>query len=430
MNLRDVAEKKMTLLFVCIADEIVQAALSEAREQQWSVAQAVFEIFISAHRRPHLPETLRSGDGCIAFVNFDLDPERAKAAAQYLQQLFHNRIVIIAVSSRMDTADMLAAMQAGCSEFLTAPLQEHAMQAALTRAGEALMQRASAPAKHGSVLALLGAKGGVGTTTLGVHLATYLVQNSKQKVLLIDSKAQFGHVCIYLGTDGSGYHFQEVVSNVDRLDSVLLEALMGHHSSGLDLLSSPDLGQTARPMHPDDVALTLEFLRSEYDFIIVDCNDSADAITRAIIAAASQVYLVATPDITAIRDLSRHVDDLSRMDTSCQIQVVINRYSSQFAVNIQEIEKAIRMPVSFSVPNNYIELVRSANIGEPVSVEGKSGFTTELLKWAHSLVGTVAVQPTVTYSGSAPKRVWRSLRKVLPSVATAPFGMSATGKRA
>lgn len=430
MPLSHVVETKMTLLFVCISDEIVEAVLNEAHEQQWSVAQALFEMYISARRRPHMPEALRSGDGCIAFINFDLDPEQAKAAAQYLEQVFHNRIVIMAVSSTMDTAGMLAAMQAGCSEFLTVPLQEDVVQAAFIRAGESLVQRAAMPAKHGSVLALLGAKGGVGTTTLGVHLAIYLVQNSKQKVLLIDSKAQFGHVCIYLGTDGSACHFQEVVGNINRLDSELLQAFVGHHSSGLDLLSSPDLGQTARLMHPDDVALTLEFLRSEYDFIIVDCNDSADEITRAIIASASQVYLVATPDITAIRDLSRHVDDLSRMDTSCPIQVVINRFSSQFAVNLQEIEKAIRMPVSFSVPNNYIELVRSANIGEPVSVEGKSGFTAELLKWAHSLVGTVATQPTVTYAASAPKRVWQSVRRYLPGIAPASLAMSSAGKRA
>lgn len=430
MTSNNVPETRMTLLFVCISDEVVQTALDAAIEQQWAVSQALFEIYISTRRRPHLPETLRTGDGCIALINFDDDPDEATAAAHYLQQVFNNRIVMMAVSLKTDTAGMLAAMQAGCSEFLTSPVQEHTLQAAFTRAGHSLVHRAAAPTKNGSVLALLGAKGGVGTTTLGVHLAVYLVQNNKQKVLLIDSKAQFGHVCIYLGTDGSGYHFQEVVSNVNRLDSELLKAFVGHHSSGLDLLSSPDLGQTARSMHPDDVALTLEFLRGEYDFIIVDCNDSADDITRAVLASASQVYLVATPDITAIRDLSRHVDDLSRMETSSKTQVVINRYSSQFAVNIQEIEKAIRMPVSFSVPNNYIELVRSANLGEPVSVEGKSGFVAELLKWAHSLIGTVAVQPAIPYAGSATKRAWQSVVKFLPGCTPAAFAMNSTGKRA
>ena len=423
-------EIKMTLVFVCASDDLIQAAKEAAEEQRWITEQAIFDIYISARRRPHLPDTLRSGDGCIALIDFDTDPEQAGAAASYLQQVFSQRIVVVAVCAKTDMSVMLGAMRAGCTEFLTSPVTPTAMHGAFVRAEQSLVSRIAAPSAGGSVLALLGAKGGVGTTTLGVHLATYLVQNSRKKVLLIDSKAQFGHVCIYLGIDGSGCHLQEVVSNVNRLDSELLKAFVGHHTSGLDLLSSPDLGQSARAMHPDDVVMALDFLRTEYDFVIVDCDDSSSEVTRAVIAAASQVYLVATPDITAIRDLSRHVDDLSRMENSSQIQVVINRYSSQFAVSLEEIEKAIRMPVRFSVPNNYIELVKSANLGEPVSAETKSGFTEELLKWAGSLVGSVTTNPLAARTGSPTKRLWHSVKSFLPGINLTLSQTNSTAKRA
>lgn len=412
----DAQEANMTLLFVCVPEGVVAAALEAADQLRWSVTRAVFDVYISARRRPHLPDVLRSSDGCIAMIEFDADPEQAAAAAYYLQQVFKDRIVIAAVSATTDIPSMLAAMRGGCTEFLTSPLQPAVVHSAFRRAEKHLAGRNSISHAAGSILTLLGAKGGVGTTTVGVHLAIYLAQSNKKKVLLIDSKAQFGHVCIYLGMDGGECHFQEVVSNVNRLDSELLKAFVGHHASGLDLLSSPDLGQSARQMHPDDVASTMEYLRSEYDFVIVDCDDPADEVTRAIIASSSQLYLVATPDITAIRDLSRHVDDLSRMESSPQIQVVINRYSSQFAVSLEEIEKAIRMPVSFSIPNNYIELVRSANLGEPVSLEGRSGFTTEILKWAQSLVGAGASQPVKTHADSATKSMWHSFQSLIPRV--------------
>lgn len=426
----EATQRRMTLIFVCVSSESIQSALDAADDHGWTVTRATFEGYISARRRPHMPDALRSGDGCVALIDFDADPEQAAAASRYLQQVFSDRISIIALSVRTDPQSMLLAMRAGCTEFLAPPLHGELMRHAFQRATDALSARNAAPRVAGSVLALLGAKGGVGTTTLGVHLAIYLVQHCKKRVLLIDSKAQFGHVCIYLGLDGSGCHLQEVVSNINRMDSELLRAFVGHHATGLDLLSSPDLGQNSRQMHPDDVIATLDFLRGEYDFVIVDCADSGDEITQAVVAASSQVYLVATPDITAIRDLSRHVDDLSRLDSASNIQVVINRYSSQFAVNLQEIEKAIRMPVSFSVPNNYIELVRSANLGEPVGIDSKSGFTVELLKWAHSLVGTVIQQPAVTYAISTQRSLWRSVKNLLPG-ATLPQPMaSPTGKRA
>lgn len=413
----------VTLLFVCVPQETIQAALEAAADCNWAANTATFEAYMSSRRRPHFPDALKGGDGCVALIDFDANPDQAAAAATYLQQVFQNRLVVMALSGQTDPVFMLTAMRAGCTELIASPVQAQSLQKAFVRVEQHFAKRDLMPHADGSILALLGAKGGVGTTTLGVHLATYLVQNNHKRVLLIDSRAQFGHVCIYLGTDGSAFHFQEVVSNVNRLDSELLKSFVGRHASGLDLLSSPDVGQVARSMDAEDVTATLEFLRGEYDFVLVDCNDSADEISRAVISASSQVYLVATPDITAIRDLSRHVDDLIRMGDAANIQVVINRYSSQFAVSLEDIEKAIRMPVSFNIPNNYVELVRSANLGVPVAGDGKSGFTVELLKWAQSLVGAVAQEPSTTYAVPTPPRLWKSLKTfasaIVPSAPTA-----------
>ncbi len=417
----------VTLLSVCVDEAVIQAALRCTEDRDWTVIQAAFDGYISSKRRPHLPDILRAGDGCIALINFEADPEQAAAAASYLHQAFTGRIVVVAISQESNPSSLLLAMHAGCMEFLAAPT-EHAFQECFSRVEQHFAERTTTVTTTGSTLALLGAKGGVGTTTLGVHLATYLVQNNNKKVLLIDSKAQFGHTCIYLGMDGSNCHFQEVVGNVNRLDSDLLRALVATHVSGLHVLSSPDVGQVARPMHPEDVTATLDFLRSEYDFVLVDCADTTDEITRAVIAASSQVYVVATPEITAIRDLSRYVDDLSHMDDSSKVRVVINRYSSQFAVSLEEIEKAIRLPVTFNIPNNYIELVRSANLGVPVSADGKSGFTAELTKWAHSLVGTVASEPTVEQVKPSFARIWPALKRLLSNAAS--FSAVPAGKRA
>ena len=92
--------------------------------------------------------------------------------------------------------------------------------------------------------------------------------------------------------------------------------------------------------------------------------------------------MVATPEISAIRDLSRSVDDLVNLpDTRDKVRVVLNRYSSQLAIGLDKVEKAIRMPVHSCISNNYVELVRSANLGEPVGVESKSAFSLEMQRW-------------------------------------------------
>ena len=87
-----------------------------------------------------------------------------------------------------------------------------------------------------------------------------------------------------------------------------------------------------------------------------ELDDTNLAVHRCLLP----IYLVATPEIGAIRDLSRYVDDLMQIEcTTEKMQVVINRFSSRYAVNIEQIEKAISLPVAIRLPNSYAELVRS-----------------------------------------------------------------------
>ena len=142
---------------------------------------------------------------------------------------------------------------------------------------------------------------------------------------------------------------------------------------------------------PDSISQTLDFLRSEYDYVIVDCCTSLDESNLAVVDASTHIYLVSTPEIGAIRDLSRYVDNLSQNDHNIdKIKVVINRFSAQHAVNIEQIEKAIRLPVAVKLPNTYAELARSSILGEPINPKQKTEFSAPLLKWTSSLAGSVA----------------------------------------
>ena len=141
------------------------------------------------------------------------------------------------------------------------------------------------PRNSGKILSFFGAKGGVGTTTLAVHLAMFLVRGFGKKVLLIDNHAQLGHVALYLGMDGSHHHFNDLVQNVSRLDQDLLRGFIATHPSGLEVLSSPDVYGGVWKADTDSVERTLEFLSTLYDFVLLDCEASFEDINLAIIAS-------------------------------------------------------------------------------------------------------------------------------------------------
>jgi pilus assembly protein CpaE len=292
-------------------------------------------------------------------------------------------------------------MRAGCNDFIGGEFSEPAFLETLNRLNQQWSAKAALHSVHGSVFTFFGAKGGVGTTTLAVHIAMYLVQCHKKKTLLIDNHPQLGHVCIYLGIDGSRYNFHELVQNLNRLDSELLRGYIATHSSGLEVLSSPDTCEGRKATDPESMAQTLDFLRGEYDYVIVDCPTSLDETNLAVIEASNQVFIVATPEIGSVRDLSRHVDVLSQNPQNAdKVKVVINRFSAQHAVSLEQIEKAIRLPIAFKLPNSYAEVVRSGILGEPISPKSKSEFTTQLVKWVSTLGGPVVIEE----DAAAPKK--------------------------
>jgi pilus assembly protein CpaE len=367
----------------------------------WTLVPLDFENYFSTARLPPLTQRAIQAQACVAVVDFDKDPELALQTAEYLRQSFYHKIAILALSSTIDPDLLLRAMRAGYSEFLAKPFASDEFTDALGRLDHRWSATIGRPQNSGKVLSFFGAKGGVGTTTLAVHLAMFLVRGFAKRVLLIDNHPQLGHIALYLGMDGSNHHFYDLVQNVSRLDQELLRGFIATHSSGLDVLSSPDIYGGVWKTDTESVERTLEFLGTQYDFVVLDCEASFEDINLAVIALSNQIYLIATPEIGAIRDLSRYVDGLIQNEQATKkLQVVINRYSSHEAVTIEQIEKAVHLPIAFKIPNNYSQLVQSINIGEPVPSDSKSDFSQQMTKWAASLVGTTGL----TAQGPAKKR--------------------------
>lgn len=381
----------VAIVTVCVDAETTEAIISALEGTLWAVTAANFEAYISSVRRPYFGPQIGAAKNVIAVVDYDADPDQAVETTKYLQTMFAGKVTVMALAESRDPDLLLLAMRGGCTEFLHKPFNPEDLNHTLTRLEHHWLETAAPTLSTGSILTFLGSKGGVGTTTLAVHMAMYLVQIHKKKTLLIDHHPELGHACVYLGIDGSRYNYQEVVRNVSRLDSELLKGYIAKHPSGLEVLSSPDVCGGIKHTDADSVATTLEFLRSEYEYIIVDAPTTMDDTTMAIIDLSTSVYIVATPEIGSIRDLARYVDHLAQIQgATAKMQVVVNRVTSRYAVNVEHIEKAIRVPVAIQLPNSYAELVRSANLGEPISLKGKSDFNTQFMNWANTVVGSAA----------------------------------------
>ncbi len=373
---------------VCVDPETVANVMDGCAYAADTEFAGEFHDYMGHHKRPQFSQRVKDAAAQIALIDFDRNPDEAVQSAEILHQMFPGKIAIIAVSKRSHQELILQAMRAGCSEFLSCPFVLSQFTEMVGRLQSRFTALAPESAKNaGTVIALFGVKGGVGGTTLAVYLATFLVRQHRKKVLLIDHHHQLGHVCLYLGLTENPYYFDELLRNVDRLDVELLAGFLTRHPSGLDVLPSPDTCAVRYSSSPHDMEHVLSFLRSEYDYVILDSSLETQNVNSAIIDSADEVYLVATPDVAALRDLSRHVENFGLdAKTAPKLRIAINRSSSNDAVSAEQVEAAVRFPVSVTIPNAYAELIHAINAGEPLSPQRRSEFTSKISKWANRMV--------------------------------------------
>jgi pilus assembly protein CpaE len=386
---------------VCASEEVAAAAMEATSSVAGSEFIGQFQEYISAERRPQFPESLKNAGGCVALIDCDRDADLALQTMERLQQTFTHNLSLVAVASRTDNEFLVRAMRAGCDDVIHRPIDTALLAAALRRFQKGHLNASIHAKGAGKVISLYGVKGGVGTTTMAVHLAMYLVRKHRKKVLLIDHKHELGHVALHLGLKESLYYFDELLRNADRLDADLLDGFVTRHSSGLEVIPSPDRCAPVQEGSAEAIAQVLSYLRTRYDYIVVDSSLEYTGSFTAITSASDEVALICTPDVASLRDLVRRTEHLTQLNGfSDKLKIIINRSTSDDAVKAEDIVAAVRFPISVSVPNNYAGLLRALNEGEPVGLQQRGGFTQAMTKWADRLVFV----PSATMTAAKPKR--------------------------
>jgi pilus assembly protein CpaE len=384
--IRDEKQVVEAIFTVCAPADLVANAMSLVETVNGALFVGEFQEYFTGNRQPQFPVMLKEAPVCVALVDCDTDPNAALETMARLQQLLPQKVRLVGLSTTMHADLLLRAMRAGCNEFLPKPIIAEEFRAALRRF-QATSALDSPRATHsGKIIAFLGARGGVGTTTLAVHTASHLVRTHKKRVLLIDQKHQLGHVALYLGIKQTKYHFDELLHNAERLDAALLDGLVTRHSDGLDVIASPDTCLPRGNVKADDAVTALNYLRQRYDYVLVDSETENTPWLSSLIGCSDEVAAVCTPDVACLRDLARHLEHLSLTEGFlAKLRVIANRTGSEAAVSKAGIEHAIGLPVLIEVPNNYVELVKAINSGEPIAPNARGRFTQAIAKWAQTL---------------------------------------------
>jgi len=326
----------------------------------------------------------------ICIVDFDRDRRKAAMAAEIIHSAAPET-AIFAVSSDAQPDLIIQAMRSGCSEYLLKPIGREQLLNAVARVGGRRRERLQP--FRAQVLAFMGAKGGCGVTSLVTQLGALLANSCGKKTLVVDLHADFGDAALYLGLTKYRYHFFELVENNDRLDAELLQSFLARHSSGLELIPAPEGNDTQRRILPGAVAQTFDFLRGRYDYILVDMAPGLSDENLELIRHCDQLHVVTVAEVSALRNVVRHFDYLTRKEIPRErFRVVLNRHQKRSLISDSEIEKTIGQKIFWKVPNQYAHVVKAINGGDPIATLSSSDVTRNLRELATSL-GAKATTP-------------------------------------
>ncbi|MHC1789953.1 AAA family ATPase [Solidesulfovibrio sp.] len=266
-----------------------------------------------------------------------------------------------------DAEVLMRLMRQGVREFFPQPVSHEEVRMALWRFKERRETRLGPRrSKQGRIVSIFGAKGGVGTTSLAVNLAA-ACQTHKPgaTVALMDMNLPFGEAQLFLDI-APKYHWGEVLGNISRLDATYLMSVMSRHPSGIYLLAPPSRLDDLQMATPENISRLLELMRQVFDTVVIDLGMYLDEITLKVMDMSDAIVLVSVQNLPCLANVRRFLDNIRHAETGLEekLKIVVNRHLEESDLVVEDMEKALGLPVFWRVPNDYKTTLSAINQGK------------------------------------------------------------------
>lgn len=269
---------------------------------------------------------------------------------------------VLTLNTGAGTDMILNAMRAGAAEYLFPPFAEP-LRAALERIGNERRNATQLVRRGGHTIAFMSSKGGCGATTIACHTAVELPAQSKGKVLLADLDFDAGMVGFLLKTK-SAYSISDAVKNTQRLDESYWKAIVSNGIAGLEIINAPP-PSSRQALKPEQLRFVLSFVRTQYDWIVLDLGRSLSPSTTSAIEEVDDLFLVTTMEVPALHQTKVIVQKLTESGYGRnRLHLILNRAPKRFDLTLQELESMMGVPIYASIPSDYIPLNESYSEGK------------------------------------------------------------------
>ncbi|WP_367189544.1 fimbrial protein [Burkholderia sp. Ed8] len=303
----------------------------------------------------------------LVFIDFSGDCAAASTVVAAVR-VSHPGVPVVALGSLAQPEGALAALRAGVRDFVdfSAPADE------ALRITRVLLDNVGEPAnRHGKVTALLGARVGMGVSTLAANLSVLMQRRPADPALtaaLLDLGLPAGDGALFLNTRCE-FHFVEAVRNLRRIDRTFVTTALARHSSGVALTTLPPNLADLREVATASCSALLNRLRAFFDHQIVDLGGFPNReFIAQVVNLADEAWLVCDQGVASVVSAVEMLDGLRDAGAATErIRLVVNQFDADLGLMPAQIAERLELSLVATLPSRRVSIGHAANQGKLIA---------------------------------------------------------------
>lgn len=277
----------------------------------------------------------------------------------------------------------------GISEYIVAPVSIADLMAVITML---FINPDAEPL--GKTMAFIGAKGGVGSSTIAHNVAWSISTLFQNEVVVADMDLPFGTANINFDQDPA-QGIAEAVFSPDRIDEVYLDRLLATCAEHLSLLAAPSMLDKVYDFGAEDFAQLIDVAQRTAPSVVLDIPHVWNGWTRTTLSRADEVIIVATPELANLRNTKNMVDTLKKLrPNDFAPKLVLNQVGvpKRPEISVNDFLDSLDMEASAIIPFDPHLFGTASNNGRMLAEsDSASPIVTTISDLAHIITGRGAV---------------------------------------
>ena len=334
------------------------------------------------------------------FMIVDIDGLPIEDAESGLTELARLGSSVMVLGTINDVNYFRRIMRTGARDYLIKPVDADVLGEIFVR----LEQPGDGVTPKGRVVGMIGARGGVGVTTLAINAAFIMADKLSRRTALVDMDIYAGNIALALDIEPTR-GLREALDDPERVDETFLQNAMAKFGKSLHVLATEEAFDDTVRLTDDKVLMLADTIRANFDMAIMDLPRHFIMREPALFTRFDDVVIVTELTLQALRDTNRLMKLMNVRNRQAKVHVIANQVAAKPDVTLKEFEAGLEAKVRCVFPHDPKVMAKMTLKGQPlVTGDAKHKIVADLHRLCIELCG---VPEEVKASGGFFRRLAR-----------------------